>query len=335
MYDDFQDHFFRQLGGQFPQRGRLAEAVSDTLALSKDAAYRRLSGATSLTADEMLRLSIRFQVPLPNPSKGIEFRYNQLEQKIRAPKDYLNQMEQYLELVDNWPEKTLYYATPDLPFFYEMLSPNLLAFKFYVFGIASWGFKHWEDQPFRRELIDSQDLERAAEIGRYAYRIPTLELWTTSVLDSTLSQVEYMTMTGRFADPQYALLIIDDLSEVVDHIEKIAIAGKKFAPGDDPKRSNIPFSLHYNELLYVSTTILIHSPQANLLFLSFITPNYLQTADPILGREVKEWFDGLIEAATKLGEHTSKYRNWYFNRLRGQIESTRKRVERIILDREI
>jgi hypothetical protein len=71
----------------------------------------------------------------------------------------------------------------------------------------------------------------------------------------------------------------------------------------------------------------IKSPQASLLFLSFITPNYLVTTDPGLGEEVQNWFEELLNEATELGQNTRKLRDWFFNRQRAQISATKRRLE--------
>jgi hypothetical protein len=134
-------------------------------------------------------------------------------------------------------------------------------------------------------------------------------------------------MIGKFADDTVPFKILDEITTIVDHLENMAIHGRKFAPGQDPAKSKTPFSIHFNELLYVSTTILVNSPQASLLFLSFITPNYLVTTDKTIGREVKNWFDELLGEATELGKNTRKLRDWFFNRLRSQIAATRQRLE--------
>lgn len=328
--DDFQQLFFAALSGQFPSQRQMITAICEELHIGTAAAYRRANGSTALTANEMWQLARRFQLSLPRTDNDIPFRFNQFDRQIRGPEDYLMEMEEYLNMIDAWPNKTLYYATPDLPFFYEMCAPHLLRYKMYVYGLSSWGIRDWEGQAFRPELIDPAIVKRADEIGRYAYRTESIELWTTSVLDATLSQVEYMVLADRFADPKYSLLILDDLEELVAHIEKMAVSEKKFSPGARPENSQVSYALHYNELLYASTTILIDSPGASLLFLSFITPNYLRTADPALATAVKNWLLELTGAATLLGKNARKYRRWYFNGLRRRIDVSRNQIEILI-----
>jgi hypothetical protein len=325
---NYQDTFFSQLRHRFKDKKSLAEAVSEALSIGIDGSYRRISGRSNLQIDELLTLAQTFDVHLPGGSDDdVRFQFNNQNHNIRTPADYIDQLEEQLLMVDSWPDKELYYATPDLPFFYELMSPTLLAFKLYVFGVTSWGFKEWKDQPFSPRLIDPAVLEKAASISAYAYRVPSKEIWSSGILSASLSQLEYIAMVGKFEDNAAPFQILEEMSSIVDHLENMALIGLKFAPGEDPQNSDVPFSIHYNELLYVSTTILVKSPQASLLFLSFITPNYLVTTDKEIGREVKEWFGELIGEATELGKNTRKIRDWFFNRLRSQIAATRQRLE--------
>jgi hypothetical protein len=306
----------------------LAEAVSEALSIGMDGAYRRISGRSNLQVGELLTLAQKFNVHLPGGSDGdVRFSFNNSNHTTRTPADYINQLEDQLLLVDSWPGKQLYYATPDLPFFYELMSPTLLAFKLYVFGVTSWNFKEWKNKSFSPRFIDPAVLEKAASISNYTYRVPSKEIWSSGILSASLSQLEYIAMIGKFDDNTVPFKILDELSTIVDHLENMAIHGRKFAPGEDPTKSSTPFSIHYNEILYVSTTILVDSPQASLLFLSFITPNYLVTTDRVLGEEVRTWFDELLGEATELGKNTRKIRNWFFNRLRSQVAATRQRLE--------
>lgn len=330
---NYQEQFFQLLRHRFKDQKSMAESISEIVGMGIDSAYRRISGKSQLKIDEFLLLSEHFQLAFPESDpEVIRFRFNNRKQEIRSPADYINQLEQRLALVESWPNKQLYYATPDLPFFYELMSPTLLAFKLYVFGVTSWGFEHWKNQPFRMEMIDQQVLDKAAEISQYAYRVPSKELWSSGLLNATLSQVEYMVMIGKFTDPEIPRVILNEIATIVDHIEQMAIYGKKFAPGESPEKSKTPYSLHYNELLYVSTTICVHSPQASLIFLSFITPNFLVTTDQSLGEEVQTWFEALLKDATKLGPDTRLHREWFFNRLRAQIAGARGRIEQQLID---
>jgi hypothetical protein len=325
---NYQDTFFNELSNRFKDKKSLAGAVSKALSIGMDGAYRRISGRSNLQIDELLTLAKKFNVHLPGGSDGdVRFSFNNQDQTIRTPADYIDQLEAQLMLVDSWPGKQLYYATADLPFFYELMAPTLMAFKLYVFGVTSWGFEEWKDKAFSPRLIDPAVLEKAAAISSYAYRVPSKEIWSSGLLNASLSQLEYIAMIGNFADNTVPFKILEEISIIVDHLENMAIHGRKFAPGEDPTKSNTPFSIHYNELLYVSTTILVDSPQASLLFLSFITPNYLVTTDRGLGEEVRRWFDELLGEATELGKNTRKIRNWFFNRLRSQVAATRQRLE--------
>jgi hypothetical protein len=185
---NYQDAFFNQLSNRFKDKKSLAEAVSEALTIGIDGSYRRISGRSNLQIDELLILAQRFDVHLPGGSDGdVRFSFNNSNHNIKTPADYINQLGDQLLLVDSWPDKQLYYATPDLPFFYELMAPTLMAFKLYVFGVTSWGFEEWKNKAFSPRLIDPEVLEKAASISNYAYRIPSKEIWSSGILSASLS----------------------------------------------------------------------------------------------------------------------------------------------------
>lgn len=327
---NYQQSFFDNLNHYFPNRTAMVQAISEELSLCRSTANRRISGATQLRVDELLQLAQRFGISLPDGRiTGTSFNYSNNQWKIKSPADYIEQLSNRLQEVDAWPDKMLYYASNDLPIFYELGYPNLLAFKLYVFGITSWGFNHWRSKPFNFQLIDPAVLERGAAISHYAFRVPTRELWSSTILSTTVNQLEYVARTGRFSDPELPFIILDELTSIINHQEAMAKNQRKYAPMENPAHSKVPYNLYLNELLSINTTICVNSSAANLLFLSLLTPNFLVSNDPVLGQHVSDWFESVFSEATELGPGASMRRPWFFNRLRARIAGARKRIEEL------
>ncbi|MGB3799036.1 MAG: hypothetical protein WA952_04430 [Lewinella sp.] len=323
---DFQHRYFANLSKRFGSKQTMIEAVAEQLHLSRDAIYRRVRGDSQLTANELAELAGTYDQPMPDGQYHIPFRYNRSEVEIRRPEDYVAQLEAHLGQVEALTAPQLYIANPGIPIFYEMLYPRLLALKLYVYGTTCWNFSAWRDLPFSDTLIDPHLLERAYRIGAASLHIPGVELWSLGLLNTTLEQIEFLHVAGRYAEEGEALRLLDEVEEMVDHLNRMARAGRKYVPGGQPDSSSISFRPVHNELANNDNAILIKSAHRSSLFVVFLTPNFLQTEDGPICEMTRQWFEGLAAVSGSLGSEANKYREWFFSRLRSQIEDTRRRV---------
>ena len=324
---DFQTRYFSKLAERFPSNQAMVETLADRLHLSRDAIYRRVRGASQLTANELALLATEFAQPLPDGDYHIPFRYNRSERVIRRPEDYIEQLEAHLAVVRQLDAPRLYVANPGIPIFYEMLFPRLHCLKLYVYGNTCWDFAAWKELPYTHKLVDPQLLARAEEIARVSLQLPGVELWSLGLLHTTLDQIEYLQVAGRFHDEREAFELLDDLDALVAYLNAMARTGFKFPPGEKPGEGSVPFQPVHNELANNDNAILIESGNHFRLFVTFITPNFLETQDGATCRMTRDWFDRMAAVSGSLGPDANKYREWYFNRLRSQIEATRRRLE--------
>ena len=146
------------------------------------------------------------------------------------------------------------------------------------------------------------------------------------MLTATLDQIEFMHLTGRFARTEEAPELLAELDKIVNHLEAMARAGRKFLPGENPSESDVSFHPAHNELANNDNALLIESPGRSLLFVTYIMPNYLLTEDEEVCAISRDWFKSVEQLSTSLGAGGGKYRDWYFNRLRGQINDARGRM---------
>lgn len=320
-----QQQYFERLLALHPSKLDMVSKLTRLLNLSKDAVYRRLRGATALTANELLELQKHYQLSYDSEENASLFQFNYAGGDIKSPGDYIDQLQERLEQIKQLTNLEVLIANPGLPFFHEMVFPRLMAFKLFIYGSTCWNFPGWREMRFRPEIIDQQVLDKAFQVGAFSYSVPGHELWTMGILHATLDQIEFMHMADRFHDDRQAFDLLDDLSDLVEHLEAMAKNGRKFVPGTSPEKG-AAFLPAQNELANNDNVILVQSDQANVLFATFITPNFLQTADPKVCKLTRNWFNVIDELSTPLGADAGKQRNWYFNRLRRQLDGAKKRL---------
>ncbi|NJC25568.1 hypothetical protein [Neolewinella antarctica] len=330
---EFQRRYFEKLLDQHTSKLEMVQQITQVLNLSKDAVYRRLRGATSLTADEMFRLQQHYRFnDTPgdhtlgsNAARAGTFQFSFGERQIKSPDDYIEQLEGRLRQVRELAGLRLLIASPGIPFFHEMIFPRLFAFKLFIYGSTCWDIPGWRDLRFRPEIIDHQVLDKVYEVGRFSYTVPGRELWTMGILNATLDQIEFMLMSGRLADDQQAFLLLDDVDDLVNHLEAMAKTGRKFLPGEDSS-TGARFLPAQNELANNDNVILIDSQHTSTFFATYIMPNFLQSSDSVICDMARDWFNNIDELSTPLGASAGRQRHWYFNRLRQQVANTRERL---------
>lgn len=301
------------------------------LSLSQDSIYRRLREETLLTAEEVHLLADHFGISIdelliPNTDQVL-FSYNGFGQKITSFWDYLQQLYQNVHSISQLPNLKIYYASREIPVFHFMMFPKLLTFKMYLFGLTSWHLDFLQDRPFSFELMTPQEQEMANTISKMYCAVDSTELWTSSILEQSLNQVEYMAMENRFEEHAFAFEICREIKDLLDHARTMAEHGDKSMPGR--YKSSGQFDLFYNELTSTGNTILAVSDRQQVLFNTFDSPNFIYTTNQRLCTSMEEWFQKVLSHSVSISVHSAGNRNRYFNRLERRIQQTRKRLELI------
>ena len=328
----YQNQFFRRLEQKFSKRKDMVNAIGEVLHVGRDAVYRRLRGDTALTADEMMQLANRFGIVLrlDNGNRVIGDQliiYPSWQQHITSEVVYFANLARQVEQMAAMPDAVLDYATPELPLYYELMMPTLLAFKTYVYGQTSWNIERWAGKPFHPSLIDPAIGAYVDRILPVLFNLPGREIWSVGILDVTLRQIEHAVEVGRLVDRTVIGQMFSELSNMIDHMEQMINAGKRFLPGQQPTPDAVDFRIYHNELTNTNNVILVKSPQQNYVFTTFVNPNYLISTNEQLFVKLSSWFDNLIASSNVMDVVSPRYHRKYFAQLRRTVTAAQGRVE--------
>jgi hypothetical protein len=326
--NNFQQSFFKQLEEQFTKRGEMVNELSDTLNVGRDAVYRRLRGDTTLSADELMLLARKYDINLDakqEVSKTIDFS-NTLYQ-INSEVEYLQDVERQINSVSSLKGVRMDYATPELPLFYVLLMPTLLAFKMYVYGLTSWDFSKWKGGNFRPELMDPEIYKIAQRALPPLCKLPGRELWSVGILDVTLRQIEHAVDVGRLIDFELVKRMFSEVEGIIDHMEAMTECGKRFLPGTVPTDKSPNFCVYHNELTNTNNVIIVKSEEGSFVLSTFVNPDYIISTDERIQKRMETWFENLIENSDVLIANSGKYKEQYFSQLRRLSAVTKQRIE--------
>lgn len=329
--DTLQLKLFDEILTRFSKKSEAISELMKVLSVNRDGIYRRLRGDTLITSQELHLLAIRFGISLDElvheDTDKIFFSYSLYEQEANSFWDYLMLTHQHLKEFVKQPKLWVYYSSQEIPIFISMMFPKLFAFKMYVNGLTTWHLDFLQNKPFDFDLLNAKEQALAMETSQIYCTINSTDFWTLSLLQQSLSQIEYLAVEGRFKTFDVCQQVCFELLELIRHARLMAESGKKFMPGHEPIKANGVFDLFHSELTVTNTTILSISQQRYGLYNAFDNPNFLFTNNKRLCLLKEAWFKKVKQYSVSISIHSSKNRNQYFNKLESKIEQTMKRIE--------
>ncbi len=310
--------------------------LSQILHLSHSSVYKKLSGDSGYSIDElaiiMKEFDISFDEMVFEKRKKIGFQFPFKSRKINTFHDYIIPLKMFMAVAAPIPDLKIQYATNELPFFFYFLDKDLTYFKFFIYAVTVWDMDNYRDKKFDLNdfsewYIIKDDIDFIMD--KY-YSIPNVELWNEGVLTNTLNQIKYFLSSGAFKDPNDALMLCDKLLMMINHVYKMAKTGKKIKLNQDPELIDTKFEMYHNEISHTNNILLIESDTLKQIYFAYDNPNYIVTDNDELIDYTRDWFRKIRKSALPISLHAEKNRRAFFNIIRKQIEVTRGEIEHII-----
>lgn len=333
-----QDKIFDSILSRFEKKSDAVANLSELLSVGKDAIYRRLRGDTIITPEEIGILSEEFKLSLDglihNQSNLVFFSFKPFENTLKNFDDYLDSAIKDTEIVASRQDSVLYYASSEIPIFLIGLVPEVVSFHLYLWGKNAFGFDYLNDLKFSFDLIPPSTKEKYKTLIDLYMKVPSVELWGSNLIDNLLKQIEYHSVSDKFANPDDALVLLKKLSIMFKHIKEMARHGKKFHPGSEPNSASHPYELYHNELLYIKNTVIGITPSGVGVFSSFGNPNYLKSYDARVTDYIVNWFEKVKLKSTPLSAAGIPNLDLVFNRIQKKIEKMESKI-RLHLDGDL
>jgi hypothetical protein len=315
----------------------MIENVAHLLHVSKDAVYRRMRLTTVCSPQELAILAQHFRISLDkfvfNKTDTLMFSFNPFTQKVKSFGDYIDSIKRDITMLHHVPNIEVWYSSAEVPIFYYIFYPELIAFKLYVWGRTIWNFDFLQKQPFDINIVPYPVLRTAKEIFDLYRHLPSKELWSLNIIDNTLNQIEHHFLANRFADPNFALLLCDKVKNLIEMVEQMAEQECKISP-DKLSEKGAKFQLFHNEMIYTNNTIFVKSPNKRIAFATYASPNFLKTEDERMCDYTEQWFRFVFDKCTLMSGSYEKTRKWFFQRLHRRIQIVRERIKHDILENE-
>ncbi len=333
MFDSLQlqQHLFSLIKGQIGPSTSLVDEVAELLAVSTDSAYRRIRGEKLLDINETSKLCQRFKLSVDSilsfSSDAVNFQFNCVDFENFHFYEYLKYVLNQLELIQQFEEKELLFAAKDIPYFHYFQFEEITYFKSYFWMKLILEYPDHENKKFDLADCSPEITSASKQIWNKYLKTPSIEIWSNESINATLNQIEYCWDCGLFQNPKEAIIICNQMIDVVNHIEKQASLGNKFQFNSNATKEGESFKLYYNEVTISDNTILFKMDGQNFTYITHNLFNILSSSNEKFCLQTSQFFERIIKRSSLISQVSEKERIIFFRRATGKIESLRKKIE--------
>lgn len=320
MTEGLQHRLFESIKKLLPEHALLSDTIAQVLGISSDAAYRRITGKSALTLPETHQLLLHYKLSYDqvfhNSNAVYTFHPISTTRVTENLAQYIHDIDENLFL-----SQRIIYAAKDIPFFYLGHSREIVGFKLFLWYKSFMQVPEYKDLKFSIASISPSFEHHGKEIYSKFQNIPTTEIWNQETLNSFLHQVEYYVESNYFHVPEEALLLLDQLTALMQQIETQALQGKK---------KNATFEMYYNDILLLDNSLYSETAQTSTAYILYNTIHYMMSHDPLFTREVGTWLKNQISKSQLISTTAEKTRNQLFQLYYKKIELSKEKIKALL-----
>ncbi len=322
-----QELFIKYLKEKSLNSTSFVDEIATVLDIGYDAAYRRINLKTSITLEEAVKLAKHYKISLNNLFEvGNQ---NSILTELSPPIHNKEGLELWLKQSYNsvFPltklkSASIIYSAKDIPLFHTLKDSYLSRYKIYVWlkDVDSEMTKNKISfDQFTKDISPSL-LENAFKLGEVYKDINITEIWNNTTINGTLQQVLYYFEAGALSK-ELALLICNDIEDVIRHIEKQAIQQCLIG-----SKNKAIYNLYINDIHTMSNTIMVNTPYQKVFFTPFTVISYFKIEHQPTCELMYEFFEKQMSISKLLVNAGEKDRSLFFNRMHQKINRLRERI---------
>ena len=322
-----QEQFIKYLKAKSLNNTSFVEEIASVLDIGYDAAYRRIKLKTSLSLEESVILAKHYNISLNklfevgNQNTIITTVSPQINNEAEL-EVWFKQSKINLIPLTKLKSASILYSAKDIPIFYTLKDSYLTRYKIYVWlkdNNLEMAQNKISFDVFIKTIPDSL-LDSAIALGETYNYISLKELWNDSTITGTLQQVLYYFNSGLLSK-ELALLICDDLEDVVLHVEQQTI--NQSVIGSKNKAS---YQLYKNDLHTMNNTIMVTTPHRKIFFQPFTVLTYFFVEHQPTCDRMYEFLEKQMKNSKLLVNAGERDRTLFFNQMLHKVNLVRERI---------
>ena len=310
--------FINALQQKIPQSSALTNTITDILAIDKDAVYRRLRGEVNFSFIEMASIAMQLGISLDSIVGIVTLEHKPMQTTMSR---HVNPSEADYRMFNNYVS-TLG-SIKDEPKTCYMESGNMLSHTIYFdyehftrFIIAYWNkcSSMGSVLPFHKIIIPKQMQVMQKNCCEYIRHVKSVVyVMDHDVIQHLVDNINFF-IRVRFINDKEASLIKNDLTDIIDYIEKLAIKGRYGDTGNE-------VSFYISDMFIDSNYSILKSKNLRLSQFKTFLLNANYSLHEEVCTEVNSWISALQSASTLISVSGEKTRIAFFNTQRKILAS--------------
>jgi len=320
---EIQQQLFHVIKTNIPGNVSAPEEIAKVLNVSIDSVYRRLRGEKTISLDEVHALCSHYKISLDQlmnlHTGSFLFRGDFLKSESFRFQDYLKGMIRNLVYMNNHQNKEIYYLCKDVPFFYHFQFREIAAFKHFFWMKSIFHFPEFEHQRFSFDAYQDELNESGKKILALYNQMPSTELWNVENINIAIRQIDFYRDSDMFKSEEDILRLYEAWEKLIDHIEKQAERGHKFAYDDPEEKPLGSYRVYFNEVILGDNSILVLLDGSKMCIMIHTVINYMATHDVSFCENMHDYVQSLMKRSTLISKVSEKERSKFFRILRERI----------------
>lgn len=271
----FQQQLFEQIFSSTKGKSKITADLMAVLGCSRASLYRKRTGATPLTADEMVKLANHFSISIDalrsRPEENSQVVVCTTLPPIKDYGDidfYLDNTRKNLELALTQPNAQLYFTAKEVPLYRYMDQPGLSAFRYYLWVMENMR-RHERFDPL---AIPQALIHKGQELTKLSEGIKSTEFWVAGAFDNLIGQIRYVSNNSRMSD-RVKNQLKEELHTVLDKLLKNILS-------EQTKEGKAYQMVLCNYLTLSDGALLEIGPNHSEVMFSYGSINYMKSSNP-------------------------------------------------------
>lgn len=323
---NLQQVLFDRLKNRIQDNIALMDVLSELLNVSSDGIYRRMRGDKLVNLDELIKICRHFDISLDEfvglKKQSLQFNYTPLD--LGNPEVYKSYMR---GLLDNFSDlsraddKEVFFTAIDIPMFHFLPFLELTLFKVFSWSNSTGAFQGKYGEFC--SLIKDDELVNIYKNLTVAYNaIPSVEIWTEGTLVPILRSIDYYFESGYFASAQEALLLCNQLLDMIAQVSKWSNHGYK-----DEHSQRVFYKLYLSGIELENNFVVTRRGKSFSSNIKLYTINSMSTTDPDFCDESLKWINNTIKKSILISGGLQKESFKFFNSLNQNVRHLIERIE--------
>jgi hypothetical protein len=320
---ELQQELFQVIKSNIPDHLSTTEEIAKVLDVSVDSVYRRMRGEKTISLDELHLLCTHYKISLDqlmqiqtgsflfqgNIQNEKNFRYEAWLGSILTTQAYFN----------SFSDKQYYFLGKDVNLFHHFVFREIAAFKHFFWTKSLFNSPSLANARFNFNFYTDEMWETAKKVIAGYNQLPTVEIWNVENINIAIRQIEFYRDGRIFETDSDALKLYEAWEKVIDHIERQAERGYKFAYGDPEMKPLAEYKVYFNEVLLGDNSMMAVLNGAKTAIIVHSLNNYMLTRNLNFTENLYQHIQSLMRRSTLISTVSEKERSKFFRILRDRI----------------